>query len=124
MGGELKSAGLTMAHLDLDVPEELRPSTLRKLGIRPELDRRIDAIPSLQGWGISQAAVALLRLYRRVRPEAVGNRCVYEPSCSRYSELAFRTKPALTAFHLTLRRLHRCKPGNGGTDLSELELPE
>ncbi|WP_321488449.1 membrane protein insertion efficiency factor YidD [uncultured Hyphomonas sp.] len=113
-----------MAHLDLDVPEELRPSTLRRLGIRPDLDNRVDAMPPLRGWGARQAAIALLRLYRWVRPDIIGNRCVYEPSCSRYSELAFRTKPVATAFRLTFTRLHRCKPGHGGTDLSELELPE
>ncbi len=124
MGGDLNSAKLTMAHLDLDVPEELRPSTLRRLGIRPDLDNRVDAMPPLRGWGARQAAIALLRLYRWVRPDIIGNRCVYEPSCSRYSELAFRTKPVATAFRLTFTRLHRCKPGHGGTDLSELELPE
>ena len=124
MGADLKIAGLAADTLELDVPEELRPSTLRKLGLRPELDSRIDAMPPLKGWGIRQTAIALLHLYRRMRPDTIGNRCVYEPSCSRYSELAFRTKPILTAFRLTFRRLHRCKPGHGGTDMSELEMPE
>lgn len=124
MRAGLKSSELKIAHLDLDVPEELRPSTLRRLGLRPELDERIDALPALKGWGLRQAAIGLLRLYRRIRPEAIGNRCEFEPSCSRYSELAFRTKPPVTAFRLTLSRLHRCKPGHGGTDMKDLELPE
>jgi putative component of membrane protein insertase Oxa1/YidC/SpoIIIJ protein YidD len=124
MGVKLNSAELTLAHLDLDVPEELRPSTLRRLGLRPELDERIDALPPLEGWGLRQTAIGLLRLYRRIRPEAIGNRCGFEPSCSRYSELAFRTKPPVTAFRLTLSRLHRCKPGHGGTDMTDLELSE
>ena len=123
MGADLKFAGLTVEHLDLDVPEDLRPSTLRAMGLQPELDAAIDALPPPEGPGLRRAAVFLLRVYRRLRPAAVGNRCVYEPSCSRYSELAFRTKPAGTAFRLTLRRLHRCKPGCGGKDMSELELP-
>jgi putative component of membrane protein insertase Oxa1/YidC/SpoIIIJ protein YidD len=124
MGVDVKIAGLTADALELDVPEELRPSTLRELGIRPELDSRIDAMPPLKGWGLRQTAIALLRLYRGVRPDTIGNRCVYEPSCSRYSELAFRTNPFPTALRLTFRRLHRCKPGHGGTDMSELEMPE
>ena len=123
MGDDLKSAGLSLEALELDIPEALRPSTLRKLGIRPELDAAIDALPPVTDAGLRHFAVSLLQLYRRLRPEAVGNRCVYEPSCSRYSELAFRTKPPATAFRLTVRRLCRCKPGHGGTDLSELELP-
>ena len=124
MRAGLKSSEWKITHLDLDVPEELRPSTLRRLGLRPELDERIDALPALKGWGLRQAAIGLLRLYRRIRPEAIGNRCGFEPSCSRYSELAFRTKPPVTAFRLTLSRLHRCKPGHGGTDMKDLELPE
>jgi len=123
MGTDLKSAGLTIDLLDLDVPDEVRPSALRAMGVRPELDAAIDAMPAVKGASLRSAAVALLRLYRRIRPEIIGNRCVYEPSCSRYSELAFRTKPAGAALRLTLRRLHRCKPGHGGTDMSELELP-
>jgi putative component of membrane protein insertase Oxa1/YidC/SpoIIIJ protein YidD len=115
---------LTLAHLDLDVPEELRPSTLRRLGLRPQLDERIDALPRFEGRTLPRLAVQCLRLYRRLRPAAIGNRCVFEPSCSRYSELAFRTQPPGTAFRLTLSRLHRCKPGHGGTDMTDLEMPE
>ena len=124
MGVKLNSAELTLAHLDLDVPEELRPSTLRRLGLRPELDEWIDGLPRFEGRRLSRLAIQGLRLYRRLRPKAVGNRCVFEPSCSRYSELAFRTRSPGTAFRLTLSRLHRCKPGHGGTDMTDLEMPE
>ena len=123
MGVDLKSGDLTAEHLDLDVPEALRPSTLRHLGLRPDMDIAIDALPSPAGIGLRSLAIRMLRLYRRLRPQAIGNRCVFEPSCSRYSELAFRTKPPTTAIRLTLSRLRRCKPGHGGTDMSELELP-
>jgi len=113
-----------ISEIDLDIPETLRPSTLRRLGVKPALDAKIDQAPKL---GLTHRAflpVTMLRLYRRVRPDFIGNRCVFEPSCSRYSELAFRTKPFFTALHLTLRRLHKCKPDQGGTDLSDLEFPE
>ncbi|WP_375445142.1 membrane protein insertion efficiency factor YidD [uncultured Fibrella sp.] len=59
----------------------------------------------------------LLRWYRlRISPR-LGQRCVYEPSCSRYAELAFRKHGFYTGLSLTINRLKRCKPGLGGTDI-------
>ncbi|MBY9065430.1 membrane protein insertion efficiency factor YidD [Hyphomonas sp. WL0036] len=112
------------ADIELDVPETLRPSAMRRLGLTPELDQRIDALrpPATPWW--RQLAVSLLRTYRRIRPGKIGNRCVFEPSCSRYSELAFRTRSFPTAIRLTLSRLHRCSPRQGGIDLKDLEIPE
>lgn len=112
------------AEIHLDLPEELRPSTLRRLGLPLPLDQKIDALSPPGDGMLRRGAVRLLRVYRRVRPAAIGNRCVFEPSCSRYSELAFRTHPFLHAARLTLDRLHRCRPGHGGLDMKELEAPE
>lgn len=106
------------------LPETVRPSTMRAMGHRPCLDEEVDRLPIAGLRGASALAVRLLRLYRRIRPETVGNRCVFEPSCSRYSELAFRQKPFLSALRLTRKRLKRCRPGAGGTDLTDLELPK
>ncbi|MAN45663.1 MAG: membrane protein insertion efficiency factor YidD [Alphaproteobacteria bacterium] len=114
---------MQIGDVEFDVPEELRPSAMRRMGLRPAMDQTIDRLPRPRITSAAFLPVALLRLYRRLRPEVIGNRCGYEPSCSRYSELAFRTKPPLTAFRLTYQRLCRCKPGKGGTDLTELELP-
>ncbi|MAN66383.1 membrane protein insertion efficiency factor YidD [uncultured Hyphomonas sp.] len=114
---------MDISDVDLDVPDVLRPSAMRHLGMRPELDEVVDALPGLHMASAAFLPVTLLRLYRRVRPDVIGNRCVYEPSCSRYSELAFRTKPPAQAIRLTISRLCRCKPGCGGTDMKELEIP-
>jgi putative membrane protein insertion efficiency factor len=82
--------------------------TLRDLEIRDM------SMPARPVWLI--VVVRLLRFYRgRIAPH-LGNRCVFDPSCSHYAEVAFRKKGFYRGFLLTLRRLTRCRPGNGGTD--------
>ena len=72
-------------------------------------------VPSRPLW--LSAAVKMLRWYRcRIAP-SLGNRCVFEPSCSHYSELVFRQKGLFKGFWLPARRLCRCRPGAGGVDL-------
>lgn len=61
--------------------------------------------------------VCLLRYYQKNISPKLGNRCVFDPSCSRYSELAFRKKGFLKGFMLTIDRLRRCRAKNGGTDM-------
>jgi uncharacterized protein len=61
--------------------------------------------------------VRLLRFYQNWISPRLGNRCVFDPSCSRYSELAFREKGFVQGFELTLSRLKRCRPENGGIDI-------
>lgn len=106
--------------LVLNVPEPLRPVTMRTLGLTPDFDRRVDALDLPGRSWLARLAIKLLRTYRRFRPRALGNRCVFEPSCSRYSELAFRKYGVLHALGLTLGRLRRCRPGTGGIDLKGL----
>lgn len=60
--------------------------------------------------------VRILRFYQQNLSERLGNRCVFDPSCSRYSELAFREKGFFKGLQLTVYRLNRCQPKNGGTD--------
>ena len=60
--------------------------------------------------------VRLLRFYQRTISPKLGVRCVFDPSCSRYSEMAFREKGFLKGTWLTITRLNRCRPGNGGKD--------
>ena len=63
--------------------------------------------------------VKSLRFYQKYISEKLGNRCVFDPSCSRYSEIAFRKYGFSKGLKLTISRLRRCKPQNGGVD--ELE---
>lgn len=115
---------LPFGDIEFDVPEILRPSVERALRQKPGIDALVDALARPDKVGPNGLAVLALRLYRRVRPTSIGNRCVFEPSCSRYAELAFRQHTFLKAGKLTLQRLLRCRHGNGGIDLTELEHPE
>lgn len=82
-----------------------------------ESDERIQAlsIPNRPLW--LWAIVKVLRWYRCKISPRLGNRCVFEPSCSHYAELAFRKNGLFKGFWLSVNRLYRCRPGAGGLDL-------
>ncbi|MYW01335.1 membrane protein insertion efficiency factor YidD [Streptomyces sp. SID3343] len=42
--------------------------------------------------------------------------CNFTPSCSTYGKRALHRHGAVRGTYLTVRRLLRCRPGNGGTD--------
>ena len=62
-------------------------------------------------------AIKSLRWYRKYISPKLGSRCVFEPSCSHYAELALRKNGIFKGILLTAKRLFRCRPGNGGIDL-------
>ena len=64
-----------------------------------------------------RAMILVLRWYRVRIGSQLGQRCVFEPSCSRYAELAFRERGLVFGSVLVVRRLSRCRPGQGGVDL-------
>ena len=67
--------------------------------------------PSAQ-WSAA-AALALVHLYQRTASPimpAVGVRCRFRPTCSRYAEAVLRTRGLPGAAWLTLKRLARCGP--------------
>jgi putative component of membrane protein insertase Oxa1/YidC/SpoIIIJ protein YidD len=101
----------------LAVDDFMTASVLRAFAGATPLDAEIDCqpLPSRPGW--LRYSLMSLRWYRRVRPVSIGQRCVFDPSCSRYAELALRKRGALKGLAAIIGRLHRCKPGNGGTDL-------
>jgi putative membrane protein insertion efficiency factor len=63
------------------------------------------------------AAILPIRLYQVTISPALGNRCKYEPSCSRYAVEAIRRYGVLRGFVLAGWRLLRCNPwSHGGHD--------
>lgn len=93
------------------------PTIERMLRGTTEIDTEIQAlkVPVRPHW--LRLAVKMLRWYRHHMSPKLGNRCVFEPSCSHYAELAFRQKGLFKGVILTTKRLKRCRPGNGGIDM-------
>jgi putative component of membrane protein insertase Oxa1/YidC/SpoIIIJ protein YidD len=103
--------------VELRVDPKLAPSVLRAFVGRTSLDNEVDGLEVPNSPALTRMSVKLLRLYRRFRPASVGRRCVFDPSCSRYSELAFRKLGFVRGLVATISRLHRCGPGAGGIDI-------
>lgn len=83
---------------------------------KTERDAHIEQlpIPSKPIW--LRAVIKSIRFYQNRVSHQLGNRCVFDPSCSHYSELAFREKGLIKGTLLTIKRLLRCRPKNGGID--------
>ena len=109
---------LESGKLEINVDEKLRPSVERKMTGTTSSDLRIGSLPVPRYPLHIALVIRALRLYRKVRPQSIGNRCVFEPSCSHYSEMAIRENGLRVGIKLTARRLSMCRPGNGGTDHS------
>jgi putative membrane protein insertion efficiency factor len=103
---------------ELNIEEHLRPSLERQLTGTTKSDLYIQSLPVPNRPYMIKFAVLAIRAYRRYRPVGIGNRCVFEPSCSHYSELAIREYGFFGGIKLTIHRLFRCRPGSGGIDLS------
>jgi putative membrane protein insertion efficiency factor len=106
---------------EFNVDEKLRPSVERKLTGTTKIDSKIALLP-IEGNPVGiKISIFFLRTYRMFAPKAVRCRCVFDPSCSHYSELAFRQYGVFKGLRLTINRLVRCKPGYGGVDFYDLE---
>lgn len=105
-------------NFELNVDECLRPSLERQLTGTTKMDKEIDLLPIPQNPLSIKYGIQLIRFYRKIRPKNIGNRCVFEPSCSHYSEVAIRENGLFRGSILTFKRLLRCRPGNGGVDVS------
>jgi len=109
---------LESGKFEINVDEKLRPSLERKMTGTTSSDLKIRSLPVPRFPFHIALAILALRLYRKVRPQSIGNRCVFEPSCSHYSEMAIRENGLREGIKLTAKRLSRCRPGNGGIDHS------
>lgn len=72
----------------------------------------------LVGAAINAATIlcSLVRLYQRVAPARIRSACRFTPSCSNYSLGAIEAHGAPRGIVMTISRLRRCKPPNGGVD--------
>jgi putative membrane protein insertion efficiency factor len=105
-----------MDTFEFEVDEKLRPTVERKLTGTTAMDSAISSLALPDNISL-KLTITLLRVYRKLAPNSIRCRCVFDPSCSHYSELAFRQHGLLTGVKLTYRRLVRCKSGAGGIDL-------
>jgi putative component of membrane protein insertase Oxa1/YidC/SpoIIIJ protein YidD len=103
--------------IELDVDATLESSVLRAFTGTTPHDAAVDVLhrPVRPLW--LRGAVASLRWYRRRIGQTLGHRCVFEPSCSRFAELALRQNGLWRGGWEVSRRLRRCRPGLGGVDL-------
>lgn len=117
MKGIVKKVEVNGDTYECKVNPTLLPTIERMLKGTTDTDDSIQAlsIPGRPIWLL--IVVKTLRWYRRSVSPRLGNRCVFEPSCSHYAELAFRKKGLFNGLYLTINRLYRCRPGTGGIDL-------
>ena len=105
------------AEVELRVDAFLAASVLRAFAGHAPLDAEVDALPIPERPRWLNLCVRILRWYRRNRSRSLGQRCVFDPSCSRYAELAFRRHGPLNGGIAAIQRLRRCRHGAGGEDL-------
>jgi putative membrane protein insertion efficiency factor len=77
---------------------------------RPRQRLEVEA-PARVGFG-GRAVIALIRLYQRFLSGRLRRKCLLEPSCSRYAELAIAQNGVLRGSRETWQRLQRCRPEN------------
>ncbi len=63
---------------------------------------------------IRSSFASLIQAYRLLISPLLGQRCRFEPSCSRYAEEAIMTHGVFKGSGLALRRIARCHPWNEG----------
>ena len=60
--------------------------------------------------------ICVIKIYQRYAPDAVRNKCRFEPSCSEYMLLAIDKYGFLKGFRKGIDRLKRCNVNGGGID--------
>jgi len=99
------------------IDEKLRPSVERALFGKTSEDNKIDLLPIPRKPVMIFISIKLIRYYRSHISPRLGNRCVFDPSCSRYAEQVLRKYGFIRGVIKTISRLYRCRPGNGGIDM-------
>ncbi|MEJ0101605.1 MAG: membrane protein insertion efficiency factor YidD [Bacteroidota bacterium] len=83
---------------------------------KTQRDIEIEKLPIPSKPIILYFIIKMIRFYQHRISKKLGNRCVFDPSCSHYSEIAFRKKGILKGSFFTIKRLYHCRPKNGGID--------
>lgn len=60
--------------------------------------------------------ICFIHIYQHFAPDSIRMKCRFEPSCSQYMIMALEKYGVLKGLRLGLRRLKKCKIGNGGFD--------
>lgn len=102
--------------IEFDINDKDAIIVQRQILGKTKRDQEIENL-SLEGnsFGV-KIAIKSLRFYQNNISEKLGNRCVFDPSCSHYSELAYRKSGIIQGTLLTIKRLKKCRPENGGID--------
>lgn len=61
--------------------------------------------------------ICLVRIYQRYAPDAIRNKCRFEPSCSQYMILSLQKYGLWRGLKKGIGRLKRCNPDGGGYDM-------
>lgn len=99
----------------IDGDELPLPPELHRLVREARLRQRLEVeAPSPPG-RVRRIAIGVIRLYQRHVSGRLPRRCLLEPSCSRYAELAIAHNGVVRGCRETRQRLHRCRSENEGT---------
>jgi putative membrane protein insertion efficiency factor len=113
----MKKINFTEDNLEINANEKDSIIIERLFLKHTKLDVEIHTLPIPEKVIWLKVVVKVIRFYQKYVSRKLGNRCIFNPSCSRYSELAYREKGFLKGTILTIQRLNRCRPENGGIDL-------
>lgn len=65
---------------------------------------------------IKKIAIWCVKVYQKLAPDSLRNRCRFEPSCSEYMILSLEKYGFIKGFFKGIHRICRCRPPNGGYD--------
>ena len=65
---------------------------------------------------VKRVAICAIKLYQRFAPDALRNKCRFEPSCSEYMLLSIRKYGMIKGACKGIDRLKRCNVNDGGFD--------
>lgn len=65
---------------------------------------------------LKKILICLIHIYQHFAPESIRMKCRFEPSCSQYMIMSLDKYGVLKGLTTGIRRIRKCKIGNGGYD--------